>query len=317
MGKLEECQSILKALGLPMAQQNDASAYTLLALAGLEEATPWATAQRRLLRIHDIKEFVNSHFKQTYAENTRESFRKNVLRQFVQSAIADKNADDPSRAVTSGNTCYSLTEEALNVIRSHGQPEFAPLAAAFVEQKGSLAEKYAAVRKKHMIAVFLPSGLELELSPGGHNKLQAQILNFFWPNFVPHAKLLYVGDTANKSLYVQEEALRAIGFPFTKDGKFPDVVLHLAEKGWLVLVEAVTSHGPVSPERLEEFAGMLANCPLRPIFVTAFLTWQDFKKDITKLAWDTEVWLAEVPDHMIHFNGPKFLAQSPEDDKGE
>ena len=111
--------------------------------------------------------------------------------------------------------------------------------------------------------------------------------------------------------------MREIGFPFTKDGKFPDVVLYLEERGWLVLVEAVTSHGPVSPERVEEFTGMLKDCSLHPVFVTAFLTWNDFKKEITKLAWDTEVWLAEVPEHMIHFNGPKFLTPSAEDDEGD
>jgi hypothetical protein len=261
MSKVEEGQLILRALGLPPAQQSEQAAYTLLALAGLEEATPWELSQRRLLRIHDIKEFINSHYQQTYAENTRESFRKNVLRQFVQGAVADKNPDDPSRSVTSGNTCYSLTEEALTTIRAFGKPEFQARATAFVSQKGSLAEKYAAVRKRHQISVSLPSGLELTLSPGGHNRLQADILTFFWPNFVPQAKLLYVGDTANKSLHVEEDTLRRIGFPFTKDGKFPDVVLYLEEKGWLVLVEAVTSHGPVSPERVEEFQAMLKYLP--------------------------------------------------------
>jgi hypothetical protein len=124
MGKREESQAILKALGLPSAQQVDQAAYSLLALAGLEEETPWALSQRRLLRIHDIKEFVNSHYEQTYAENTRESFRKNVLKQFVQAAVADKNPDNPARSTTSGNTCYSLTEEALAVIRTYGKPEF-------------------------------------------------------------------------------------------------------------------------------------------------------------------------------------------------
>ncbi len=180
VGKLQDCQVILKAFGLPIQQQNEASSYTLLALAGLEESTPWASAQKRLLRIHDIKEFINHHYQQTYAENTRESFRKNVLRQFVHSAIVDRNADEPSRPVNSGNTCYSLTDEALEVIRQYGRKIFSHLAAAFVEHQGSLADKYAAVRKKHAIVVPLPSGLELKLSAGSHNRLQAQILKFFW-----------------------------------------------------------------------------------------------------------------------------------------
>jgi adenine-specific DNA-methyltransferase len=41
--------------------------------------------------------------------------------------------------------------------------------------------------------------------------------------------------------------------------------------------------------------------------VTAFpdrVTFRKFAKDI---AWETEVWIADNPDHMIHFNGDKFL----------
>jgi len=176
MGKLAQSQEILKSLGLPNAQQSDASAYVLLALAGLEEATSWEFSRKCLLRIHDIKNFINHHFGQNYAENTRESFRKHVLRQFVQGAIADKNPDDPARSVTSGLTCYSLTDEALEVVRAYGKPDFETLVAAFVTAKGSLAHRYAAVRAKHLIAVKLPSGLELTLSAGDHNQLQAQII---------------------------------------------------------------------------------------------------------------------------------------------
>jgi len=113
---------------------------------------------------------------------------------------------------------------------------------------------------------------------------------------------------------VEEDILRQIGLPFSPDGKFPDVVLYLEERGWLILIEAVTTHGPISPERMVEFTDMLRDCKLQPVFVTAFLTWGDFKKDMTKLAWDTEVWLGEVPEHMIHFNGPKFLGTLPEAD---
>ncbi len=314
MPKVEEAQAVLQELGMPVAQQSDLAAYALLALAGLREDTPWDMAQRRLLRIHDINIFTSTHYTRNYAENSRESFRKSALKQFVQAAIAEKNADDPSRSTTSGKTCYSLSEEALSVIRARGKPEFKARVKAFLAKQGSLREKYAALRKRHVIPVSLPSDLKLELSPGRHNQLQAAIVNFFWPNFIREGKLLYLGDTSNKSLYVIEAELHQVGFPFTKDGKFPDVVFLLEEKGWLVIVEAVTSHGPVSPERKIEFEEMLAGCSLHPVFVTAFLTWQEFKKEIARIAWDTEVWLAEVPEHMIHFNGPKFLAPAPEEE---
>jgi adenine-specific DNA-methyltransferase len=43
------------------------------------------------------------------------------------------------------------------------------------------------------------------------------------------------------------------------------------------------------------------------VYVTAFLDKADFRKYAADIAWETEVWIAETPDHMIHFNGPKFL----------
>ena len=78
-------------------------------------------------------------------------------------------------------------------------------------------------------------------------------------------------------------------------------------RNWLFLIEAVTSHGPVNAKRHAEIESMLAKCPAERVYVTAFLDKADFRKYAADIAWETEVWIAETPDHMIHFNGPKFL----------
>ena len=44
------------------------------------------------------------------------------------------------------------------------------------------------------------------------------------------------------------------------------------------------------------------------IFITAFLDFKTFKRFSEHLAWETEAWIAESPDHMIHLDGDCFLA---------
>jgi hypothetical protein len=43
------------------------------------------------------------------------------------------------------------------------------------------------------------------------------------------------------------------------------------------------------------------------VFVTAFLNRRGLLKYLGAIAWETEVWVADTPDHMIHFNGERFL----------
>jgi len=153
----------------------------------------------------------------------------------------------------------------------------------------------------------LPSGEVLKLSPGEHNVLQAAIITEFAPRFAPGSLLLYLGDTAQKHLHVDQRVLDLLKIPVTKHDKLPDVVLHLPTKNWLFLIEAVTSHGPVSPKRKRELEAVLESCPIPRVYVSAFLGVREFKRHAENIAWETEVWIAEMPDHLIHFNGDKFL----------
>ena len=146
-----------------------------------------------------------------------------------------------------------------------------------------------------------------KFSPGKHNELQAKIIRDFRSRFCPNTKLVYVGDTAKKLLYVQNDLLLALKIPITKHDKLPDVVLYDLVKDYLYLIEAVTIHGPLSPKRQIELEETLKDCKTRRIYVSAFPDFREFKKHIDNIAWETEIWIADNPDHMIHFNGPKFF----------
>jgi BsuBI/PstI restriction endonuclease domain/BsuBI/PstI restriction endonuclease HTH domain len=311
MGKLEDAQAILKAFGLPPAQQNEAAAYTLLALAGLKEKQPWIRAGCELLRIHDVLEFVKAAYGKHYAENSRESIRRGVLHQFEQARIVDRNPDEPARPTNSGKTCYALTREAQRTIATFGTAQFLREMGRFQKGQPALLDIYRAARAKHAVEIDLPEGVKAFLSPGQHNELQAAVIHDFWPRFIPGAKLLYLGDTAKKDWHVDQKTLEHVGLPLAIHDKYPDLVFWLESRQWLILVEAVTTHGPFSPKRRGELEAMLASSRFHRVYVTAFPSWKEFKQYFEAIAWETEVWLSAVPDHMIHYNGPKFLAPEP------
>jgi type II restriction enzyme len=266
MSKVTDAQTILASLGLPPAQQNEQSAYTLLAIASVRRRTPWREAKRRSIRIHDILTFIAEAYGKTYAENTRETIRRQAIHQFEQARIVDRNPDDPTLSTNSPRTHYALTEDALVALRVFGATGFFAAAAAFTARHGALLDVYQAAHTHRMIPVILPSGKSLRLSPGKHNALQVAVITDFAPRFLPGAMVLYVGDTSNKTLHVEVAELDRLGVSVTEHDKLPDVVFHFPSRGWLVFVEAVTSHGPVSPKRHHELEAVLARSPLTRVY---------------------------------------------------
>ena len=307
MSKVEEAQEILAALGLPQAQQNERSALTLLALAGIGPRGSWKKVRRPLLRIWDMMAFMREKYGKDYAANSRETIRRQTVHQFEQARVVDRNPDDPSRPTNSGKTVYALTERVARVLRSYGTRSFSSAVAGFIKDVGGLQATYRSSRARRRVPLRFGKGKEVYLSPGRHNELQAAVIKEMGPRFAPNAAVLYVGDTALKHVVCEAEALTGLRVPITQHDKLPDVVLFLEAKNWLFLIEAVTSHGPVSPKRHLELERVLAECPAQRIYVTAFPDAATFRRYAADIAWETEVWIADQPDHMIHFNGPKFL----------
>jgi adenine-specific DNA-methyltransferase len=307
MGKIEQAQEILEALGLPAAQQNEISALTLLSLAQLSEDTPWKNAKSESLRVHDILSEIKRRYGREYAENSRETIRRKVLHQFEQAGIIIRNVDDPERPTNSGLTNYVLSVPILDAIRSYGTTKWKAKSKEFVNQQGRLLDVYQKAREQAKIPLQLSEGKVFKLSPGRHNKLEVAIVEEFGPRFAPGAKLIYLSDTAKKTLILDRDAFAKLGLSFSQHGKFPDVILYASRKKWLFLIEAVTAHGPISPKRQVELEKLFNKCKAKKIYVTAFLDFTTYKKYSNDIAWETEVWIAEMPSHLIHYNGDKFL----------
>ena len=308
MASIEEAKGILDALGMPSAQCNRMSALTLIALCGLTPNKPWAKAQRSGLTVtKGIMAHARRHYGANYAPNTRETVRRQVLHQFEQGRIVDRNPFEPNLPTNSQRTHYAISESALNVVRLYGTKGWDRAVNDFRGNFGTLSRRYQQKRRRGMVSVTLPDGNAVNLSPGKHNEVQRAIVEDFAPQFAPGATLLYLGDTADKNLHVDENGLARIGAQITVGSKLPDVVLHDTERNWVFLVEAVTSHGPMTNTRVIQLKKMFESCECGRVYVSAFLDMQEFRRHIGQLAWDTEVWLCSDPDHMIHFNGDRFL----------
>jgi adenine-specific DNA-methyltransferase len=305
--KTEEAIYLLKQLGLPKAQQNERSGLTLLALLDLKPNDSWRNSGNPLLGITEMMNFFELHYGKKYAPNSRETVRRFTVHQFVQAGIVIPNPDR-LRPVNSPNYIYQIEPNALELIREFGTPPWDTSLPRYRASLETLHERYAQIRGMSRIPVHVIAEVEILLSPGGQNVLVKKIWDEFCSRFTPGGQLVYLGDAEDKQAYADTAVFEQLGItPPDEHGKIPDVVVYFTEKNWLVLIEAVTSHGPINPKRKIELEELFKNQKTGLVFVTAFLTRKDMLRYLSEIAWETEVWIAETPDHMIHFNGEHFL----------
>lgn len=305
--RIVEALSVLADLGMPKAQQNERTALCLLALLNLTRRRPWRQAEAPLMGITPIMDWSRRHYGRDYAPNTRETFRRQSMHQFVAAGIAEYNPDKPDRPVNSPGAVYRIEQGLLETLRTLGSKNYPARIAAWLKEHQSLAERYAQAREMRKVPVAVGECCQIRLSAGEHSTLIKAIIEEFAPRFVPGAQLIYVGDTGNKWGHFDEALLRSVGVTVDNHGKMPDVVMFYPGKDWLILVEAVTSHGPVDAKRHEELARLFAGAVVGLVFVSAFPNRRLMNRHLENIAWETDVWVADAPTHLIHFNGTRFL----------
>ena len=304
---IDEAHQILISLGLPRAQHNERSALCLLALLNLLPGKKWAQADSPLVGITPIMDWSRKHYGKDYAPNTRETFRRQTMHQFVDAGIALYNPDKPDRPVNSPKAVYQIAPAVLSLLQSFGTQVWRDKLTSYLALSQTLAQKYAMERVQSCIPMHIAPGKEIALSPGEHSELIRAIVQDFGPRFAPHSVLVYAGDTGDKWAYFDAVLLAELGVDVDSHGKMPDVVLHFVEKNWLILVESVTSHGPVDGKRHAELAKLFAGSTAGLVYVTAFPNRSIMGRYLGEIAWETEVWVADAPSHLIHFNGVRFL----------
>lgn len=306
--RISEALRVLEALGMPSEQLNERTAICLLALLDLPPKKIWADAKNPMLGIRAILDFARERLARNYAENTRESVRKYSVKPLVSAGVLLQNPDKPGRAVNSSGNCYQVEEHALALLRQFGSKTWEGSLETYLAARGTLTAQYARARDLHRIPIKVKRGQKITISPGSHSTLIRAIIEDFGSCFVPGGELVYVGDTGAKWAYFDQELLAALGVKVGRHGKMPDVVIYDRKKNWLILAEAVTSSGPVDGGRHVELAKLFKDSKAGLVYVTAFPDRGEiFRRFLTVVAWETEVWCASDPTHLIHFNGIRFL----------
>ena len=284
-------------------------ALSFLALCDVKHSGEWQYAkslnESYFLKTRDIIEFINTNFDEnisrgSYDDVRRKDLKHPILAGLVVSAFPKSARNDPKRA-------WTINPKYIEIIRSYNPANWDDRSKAFMQDEHALRDQLAGNREIAKMPITLPSGTSLEFGLGEHNQLQKAIIEEFLPRFGYGASVIYVGDAENKFLHYDELAADSIGLSRLAHEELPDVIAFSQEKNWLYLIEAVHSSGPISPERIITLQPLLKECTVATIYITAFLDRATFRKFIADIAWETEVWIASDPDHVIHFDGEKFL----------
>ena len=310
--RIFQASKLLKLLGQDDQRSNERSALTLLALLALRPEDSWSTAGSPLLKTYEIMAWMEAHYAKKYAPNSRETIRRFTLHQFIEAGIVVQNPDDPRRPVNSPANCYQVEPKALELVRCYEEPDFETRLLEFLARVPGLIARYAAARDLLRIPVTLPDGATVTLSPGGQNDLIADIIANFCAMYTPGGQVLYLGDASSKWATFAEQRLGSLGIVLDPHGKMPDVVVYMRDRNWLVLIEAAAAHGPIDSKRHGELKTLFKGSTAGLVFVSCLPTRTEFRKYAKEIAWETDVWCADNPTHLIHFNGERFLGPYPD-----
>ncbi|WP_170170478.1 BsuBI/PstI family type II restriction endonuclease [Hymenobacter perfusus] len=307
---------ILQAVGIPMdvmgIRANGRMAMAMLAIADLSPGKSWAQAkgilEKHRVGTRDIILFDNLHFGENINLSSYDDVkRRDLLLPENSNLVLAVNPRFEIVATNDPTRKYTMEANFADVVRAYGSANWPQCVADFRKLQPSLKEDLNKARGLVRVPVKLPTGEELVFEPGEHNQLQKAIIEDFLALYVPHCEVLYVGDAVDKALYRLDDRLGELGFKDLAHEDLPDVIVYDKVRDWIFIIEAVHSFGAISEIRVREIKRLMAGCSQDVVYVTAFLNRKAFQKWSAKIAWETEVWIADNPEHMIHYNGDKFL----------
>jgi len=300
---LDEIKRILVGIGFPIAYTTDQTASCLLALsdvaAGRSDLLPGKTVLRDGARVRNILDFVRNDLQQPVAENTRESYRKDSIKPLCSSGILDcfqTSVNDP-------NTHYKITADFQAIIDEPTPSRRNALIATWKAGHVSRLSVMALQASADAVSVAFRGG-SVSMSPGMHNVLIKAIIEVLAPALFGNFSVLYIGDTANKMLFTDPVALALLNIKLDIHDKLPDLILLSEDAETIIVVESVTSVGPISDARRDEIVKVLEKqTPLakKLVLITAFPDRATFRKFVADIAWGTAVWIAEEGFGIIRF----------------
>ncbi len=260
-------------------------------------------------RTRDIIAFENEHYGENISPGSYDDIRRMDLLLPVEAGIIVNSSSVEQQATNNPSRGYGMSSAFAGLVRSYGTPSWQRRLERYIKANIHLKDELDRVRNLEKMPVTLPGGKTIELSYGAHNELQKAIVEEFLPRFGFGAEVLYIGDTSNKFLHVERDALGKIHFFALEHEELPDVVAYSQSKNLLYLIEAYHSTGEWNEMRVRKVKRKLeeCGCTAKAVFFTAFEDRESFRRKAKDIAWETEVWIADAPDHLVHFNGYKFL----------
>jgi hypothetical protein len=282
-------------------------AKALLAVAGMKPGMTWQEARSdHRLRTRDVIDWMNAHLDEDISSGSYDDIRRKDLLLPVEAGIVLKSAGNETAATNDGTRTYAISPEMHALLHAFDTYEWHTALQSFLEGRVTLSEQLKRIRAKALVPISIGDH-ELFFGPGEHNELQKAVIEVFLPRFGHGAEILYVGDTQEKLMFLEEARLRELGFFELSHDKLPDVIAYSLEKNWLFLIEAVHSANPMTELRKRTLDRLCEKCTADIVYISAFLTRVSFRKFSKEIAWETEAWISESPDHLVHFNGDKFL----------
>ena len=312
-GTVIDVITILKEVGVPLDRLTplriQRMAQACMAIGGIIDSFNDVKSVKdgKFLRTREILQFENKNYGESISPGSYDDIRRKDLKLLVLAGIAISSSAFESQATNDGSRGYCLSDEFATLLQAYNTPDWPNALKEYKKNVKNLEEELEQKREVERVPVKLPSGKELILTYGEHNQLQKAIIEQFLAIFGKGSEVLYVGDTKEKLLHKEEERLNELGFFNLDHDELPDVVAYNAEKNLLFLVEAFHCTGQWDKTRLYKVKQKLKNCHANLIFVSAFENIDQFRTKSNDIAWETEVWIADIPEHMIHFNGWKFL----------
>lgn len=317
--KISEATEILRAIDFPIGRDEFKTklkqgrvSMILLAVADLAPDTPWSMAKshdqgaQHAPKTKDIIRFLNRHYGTTISEGSYDNIRRKNLDYLVQAGLVVRSAQREGANTNDGTRGYAISKDAQQLLQHYGGKHWADAVAEFRKSHRSLTEALYRTARKEMVNVRFPDGAMMDLSPGPHNRIQKAVIEEFLPCFLKQPRILYMGDTAKKSLVMDHAGLEGLNLHINEHDILPDIIAVDEKQKWLFLIEAVHSSNPVSRIRHLALEDLVSKCPFGTVFVSAFEDLTAFAKWAPKISWETEIWVASDPSHMIHYNGDRF-----------
>lgn len=311
---IREALFIIEQLGIPTegltGRDKEKMAMALLAAGDVKKSSDWSKIKSANdgygITTKQCIDFYNTYLDENMSKGSYDYVLRDGLNKLIIGGIVDRSK--PEANLSDSTRGYRISAEYARIICKFGQSDWEKQVEIFNKTHKTYQERINQIRDIPQITVRTVDGKEFQLKDGEHNLIQQQVITEFLPRFGYGATVLYCGDSDNKYGVINEkDKLEEIGIHDLSQGKLPDVVAYSEEKDWIYLIEAYHTSNPITPERKFELEEMVGENAEKCIFITAFQSNESYRSCTEELAWETEIWIATNPDHMIHRNGCRFM----------